>query len=136
MVYHGFVIYNNYREGINAWPGEEAYLRNLSYGGMPLLYFHHVFHPEWTAAGGWAADLKFTTREALEKDVARIRKITDDMDSLKEIRFAFLDDFIRHSDTLTETVYSNGRRLFVNYASEPAVLKDGSRVEPRNFILK
>ncbi len=136
MVYHGFVIYNNYREGINAWPGEEAYLRNLSYGGMPLLYFHHVFHPEWTAAGGWAADLKFTTREALEKDVARIRKITDDMDCLKEIRFAFLDDFIRHSDTLTETVYSNGRRLFVNYASEPAVLKDGSRVEPRNFILK
>ena len=134
MVYHGFLIYNNGREGVNAMPGSPEYLRNLAWGGTPLLYFHHLFHPEWNASVGITGDLTFETPEKLERDAATIRHISDDFARLAPLQTAFIDDYRTHrGGTLSETCFSDGSSLFANSGTETAELPDGSRLAPSAF---
>lgn len=138
MVYHGSLIYNVYREGVNAEPGETVYLRSFAYGGTPLYYYHHLFHPEWTKANiGWTKDLlRYTSPEAVVKGVSYLKRATDDMARVAALQTEFIDDYIRHSDTLTQTVYGNSRSLWTNYAETPAVTPSGSPVPPRDFTVE
>lgn len=135
MVYHGSLIYNCFREGVNSWPGEKAYLRNFAYGGTPLYYYHHIFNPDWDADSGWDKDLRYTTDERLKKDVKQIKRATEDMAKLAPLQTAFINDYIRHSSTLTETVYSNGSRIWVNYANAPCKVASGEIVPAKNLIV-
>lgn len=135
IVYHGILIYNSFRSAINTFPGDLIYLLNIAYGSLPLIYYHQIFNPEWTATDGWDKDLTFGDVDKLKADVAGIKQITDDVVRLAPIRTEWMEDFVRHSPTLTETVYSNGASVFVNYGNVPAKLSGGEIVPARNFVL-
>ncbi len=135
MVYHGYLIYNSFRGGVNALPGEEIYLRNIAYGGMPILYYHHIFNPAWSAEDGWDRDLTFEGPEKLRDDVALIKQVTDDVQRYAWLQTCFIEDFIEHSQTLSETVYSNGASIYVNYADHECVTPDGQTVPAKNFLV-
>lgn len=135
MVWHGSVLYNTYRGAINSWPGERIYLRNLAFGGLPTIYWHYIFSPSQTAAGGQdpKKDLKFD-RKTLTEKVARIRRVTDDVRRLEPVRFARIAGYREHSDTLTETIYSNGFRFLANYGGKETNF-DGVRIGAGDFAL-
>lgn len=137
IVYHGSLIYNCYREGINAKPGEHLYLRNFAYGGNPMFYYHHLFNPEWDNKGfGWDNDwLKYNTPENLVRDIAVIKHGSDDMARQAPMQGEFMDDFIKHSDTLTQTVYSNGKSVWVNYGDTEVKTSEGKTIPAKDFIV-
>ena len=137
MVYHGILLYNNCRLQINEFPGSRRYLENLSWGGLPMIYFHHRYNPAWDANSGWGADLTFEGPEKLKRDAAAVKRMTDDLAALASTQKAFLDDFIIHNDgAVAETLYSNGVRVFVNYDTEEAVLPGGIRIPARDIAVK
>lgn len=128
MVYHGFLLYNNCRLFINATPGSRGYAENLAWGGLPLLYYHHIFNPSWNADSGWGLDLTFEGPEKLAEDVAVFKKMSTDVMALASTQQAFMEDFIRHGNDLTETVYSNGLHLVVNTGANDLTAPDGANV--------
>lgn len=135
MVWHGSVLYNTYRGAINSHPGEAVYLRNLAFGGLPTIYWHYIFTPAQTAAAGQdpQKDLRFDP-ETLAENVARIRRITDDVRRLEPVRFARITGYVEQAGNLTETVYSNGFRFLANYGTCEAVF-DGVRIPAGDFVL-
>lgn len=135
LAFHGILIYNSFRIGINAMPGDELYLRNIAYGGIPTLYYHHLFSPFCTPENGWTEDLTFETPEKLRKDVSAIKRITDDVAKFNHLRFSFMKDFIRISPTLTQTLYENGSSVYVNYADVVAITSDGYKIPARDFVV-
>jgi hypothetical protein len=135
MVYHGFLIYNSFRSGINSFPGDEVYLQNIAYGGSPIVYYHHIHNPVWSAADGIAKDLTFVDAEKLAVDVARIKRITDDLDKLSPLQTSTIESFAQLSPTLTETTYANGARVLVNYADAACEIAPGQVVPPRDFLV-
>lgn len=134
MSFRYFCSRSVYRSAINLAPGEELYLRNLAFGGLPLMYYHQIFNPEWTSADGWDKDLKFGPRELLDRQAAMFRKMTDDIARLQPVRTAFIKDFRMISEKLSITEYSNGRICLVNYGEASAEM-DGISVPPRDFTL-
>ena len=136
MVFHGRIIYNTYRGGINSWPGEAIYLRNLAFGGMPTVYWHYIFHPAQTAEGGQdpERDLRYSP-QTLTKEVARIKAITDDVRRLEKIRFAMMTDYVEHTPDVTETRYDNGCSVFVNYGEQTAECC-GVTIPAKDFTVK
>lgn len=135
VAYHGFLIYNSFRGGINTFPGDDIYLRNIAYGGMPIVYFHHIFNPAWNPDDGWDKDLTFEGPEKLTVDVARIKQISDDLAKYSGLQTKFIKDFIQHFPELTETVYENGSSVWVNYSKAPFVIADGTVVPAKDFIV-
>ena len=97
MVWHGSVLYNTYRGAINSYPGEAVYLRNLAFGGLPTIYWHYIFTPAQTAAAGQdpQKDLRFD-RRTLTANVARIRRITDDVRRLEPVHHRAHDKCEEH----------------------------------------
>lgn len=136
LIFHGLLIYNCFRVGINSFPGEELYLRNLAWGGMPILYFHHLFHPEWTAETGWAKDLTFAGPEKLAADVARIKRISDDYAKLEHLRYVPISEIMEEAPKLSKTVYADGSVVWVNYSGIPNQTSDGTTVPPCDFIVR
>ena len=135
MVYHGIVLYNNCRLFINTLPGDRAYVENLAWGGLPMLYYHHIFNSSWGAGGGWSLDLTYEGPEKLAADVAVFKRMSDDVVKLSPLQQTFMEDFIRHDNGLTETVYANGMRLFVNAEEHALPLPGGETVPARDFLL-
>jgi len=135
MVYHGFLIYNSFRSGVNSFPGEEVYLQNIAYGGFPIVYYHHIHNPVWSAADGIAKDLTFVDAAKLVVDVARIKRITDDLARLAPLQTSPIEGFAELSPTLTETTYANGARVLVNYADTACEVASGQVVAPRDFLV-
>jgi hypothetical protein len=135
VAYHGSLIYNSFRGGINTFPGDNIYLKNIAYGGMPILYYHHIFHPEWNADVGWDKDLTFEGPEKLKKDVAAIKQITDDIARYAHLQTESIENYVEHSPTLSETLYANGTRVFVNYAESAAETPTGQSVPAKDFLV-
>lgn len=133
MVYHGIILYNNCRLFINTWPGSREYAENLAWGGLPMLYYHHIFNPAWNSSGGWSLDLTYEGPEKLAKDVAVFKRMSDDVVKLAPLQQAFLEDFIHHENGVTETVYSNGTHLFVNMEKHATKTPDGELVPSGGF---
>ena len=131
LVYHGFLIYNIFRSGINTWPGSFEYLWNLALGGLPMVYYHHLFNPDWGAHNGCANDLA-ATPEAIEKDTPLIKRVSDDVAKLEKIRLCTMEKFIRHGEDLIEVEYSGGTRVFANFGNAAATI-DGVSVPPMDF---
>ena len=138
LAYHGTLTYNSYRESVNAIRGETVYLRNFAYGGTPLFYYHCIFNPEWCNKGyGWDNDrFRYTTRENLHRCVAWIKEASDDNQRVADLQTAFIDDYLRHGDNLTQTLYSNGRSVWVNYADSARRTPSGQLVPPRDFLVE
>jgi hypothetical protein len=136
MVYHGIAIYNTYRSSVNALPGDNTYLLNLSYGGMPIIYYHHIFNPAWSSADGIHYDFIFGGPEKLKEDTAVIKHITDDISRLSHLSTEFIEGFIRHDSKLTETIYSNGESFYANFSDEQYILPTGEKIPPHDFLIK
>lgn len=136
MVYHGIILYNNGRCHVNAMAGSVGYLENIRWGGLPLVYFHHLFNPEWVGAAGWANDLRLDSPEKLAKDVAVIKQMSNDAQALRSTQQAFLDDYIDYNENLSETVYSNGVHVWVNRGGKAEKTSDGRSVAPYSFLIQ
>lgn len=135
MTWHGFIVYNTYRGGINSYPGDGIYLRNFAFGGLPTIYWHYIFTPSQTAEGGQDPnkDLRYDPA-TLPYEISRIKRITDDIRRMEPVRTAVMTDYIEHSPELTETVYSNGFRCIANYG-DTDVIFDGIAVKAKDFEL-
>lgn len=136
MVYHGFFLYNNSRSGVNAWPGSTDYIFNYAWGGVPIVYFHHLFNPAWSSAGGWSRDLTFETQEKLTRDTTVIRKMSDDVVRFAPLQTEFLDDVVHHSATLIESCFSGGKRLWTNLSDKEVVTPNGQKVAQFDFEIQ
>ncbi|MBN2643089.1 MAG: hypothetical protein JXR78_15660 [Victivallales bacterium] len=136
IVYHGSLIYNSFRDGINSFPGEDIYLRNIAYGGMPIYYYHHLFNPEWSNGVGWSTDLRYTTPENMKKDIEKIKRASDDVARLAHLQTCFIEGFTSHSPTLTETRYSDGGSVWVNYSDSVASTASGAEIPAHDFIVE
>lgn len=135
LVYHGIIIYNNFREGINSFPGETLYLKNVAWGGLPMIYFHHIFHPEWNAEEGWAQDITLEGPEKLTKDVMKIQHMSNDLKRLEKLRHIAILDIIEHDDNLSQTIYENGTNVWVNYSDNTIKIASGESIPACNFFV-
>lgn len=137
LAYHGVMLYTSFRSSVNAYPGHDMYLRNIAYGGMPLIYWHCHFNPDTVNVFGWDVSLEYTfgDDEHLRREVARIKAITDDFARLQDARFAFMTAYRQLTPTLTETIYGNGLRCWVNFGQDDVRLEDGTLVPARNFTV-
>lgn len=132
LVYNDYLIYNCYRKSINALPGNELYLRNLAFGGSPLLYFYHVFMPANEAIGMFK-NLTYDSPEQLEELADSVKRISDDYRRLFPLKRVRMTGFIRKND-LSQTAYADGSVLLVNYGKHE--IQVGSvRVPPRDFVI-
>ncbi len=122
MIYHGFLIYNSHFIAINALPGSEAYLRNISYGGLPLVYYYH--NPTTGPECG-----------EIDLEAKKLKRITADATRLAPVHSAVMEDFIVQAPLLTETRYGNGLSVYCNYGEGSKHTAGGLLVPPHNFIL-
>lgn len=102
---------------------------------MPIVYYHQIFNPAWTAADGWDRDLIFGDAEKLKYDVTRIKRVTDDVAKCSKLQTEFIENFITHSLTLTEKVFPDGSSVFVDYGDQPYASGCGHMVPPRDFLV-
>lgn len=132
-VYHGLLIYNIFRSGINTWPGSREYLLNLAYGGLPTLYYHHLFNPDWGASSGCKNDLN-TTAEAIEADMPVIKRMSDDVKRIADLQLVDILS-ITQTDNTIDTAFENGAHIYTNLGDTEAVI-NGSTVPAHDFIVK
>jgi hypothetical protein len=136
VVYHGYLIYNSYRKGINSLPGEDFYLLNVVYGGMPLVYFHYKFFtPKANTKPNGQRDFVMGDSRQRKTDVADIKRITDDIAKYAHLQTEFIENILRHDDALSETVYSDGTSVWVNFGDEPQNTPCGTVVEAKDFAV-
>lgn len=134
LIYHGYVIYNTLRSGVNSWAGTYDYLYNLSTGGMPLIYYYHLFHPDCGEFNGCKNDL-FATPEAIREDMPKIKQVSDDVARVSHLAGICICDFIRHENNITETRFENGSSIFANYGETSANF-NGIVIPPLGFTVK
>ncbi|MDX9980361.1 MAG: DUF5696 domain-containing protein [Lentisphaeria bacterium] len=134
LVYHGIVLYNLSHKSVNATPGTDGYLRNVEYGGRPLVYYHGHFmlggHGDWLGD----RDFRYEGPERLVTDVATLKSITDDYRQLAPLQNVLIEDHRELSPGLFETAYANGSRVLVNYNETPQKA-EGITVPVRGFTV-
>ena len=135
LVYHGLLLFNNFREGINTFPGDKLYLQNLAWGGYPIIYFHCLFHPDWSAANGWSLDLTLTDDKKLAEDTRRIKKMYDDLQRLSPVRYSSILSIENVSDGVIKTEYSNGSVMWSNFTDHEIKNESGETIPPMDFVL-
>ena len=113
-------------------PGETQYLYNIARGGLPLLYFYQRFRSNGDLSG--TDDLRITTPENLKRDVARLKRVADDITRLAPLQKMFLHSIETPQPQLERLTLEGGTRLYVNYREEPAAI-DGQTVPAREFLI-
>ncbi|MBO5307201.1 MAG: hypothetical protein J6C40_04290, partial [Lentisphaeria bacterium] len=121
--------------GINTFPGDKLYLQNLAWGGYPIIYFHCLFHPDWSAASGWALDLTLTDDKKLAEDTRRIKKMYDDLQRLSPVRYSSILSIENVSDGVIKTEYSNGSVMWSNFTDHEIKNESGETLPPMDFVL-
>lgn len=134
-VYHGVLLYNLSTDTVNAQPGEDAYLRGIEYGAVPLTYFYGHFLLD--ASKNWLGknDYRYDDAAGLKQIVATLKQVSDDVQRLKHLQREFLEDHRNLADGVVETCYSNGQRVVVNYREQPYALPAGKTVPARGFAV-
>jgi hypothetical protein len=134
-VYHGTLLYNIWNECVNTGPGDEFYLKNIEYGGMPVAYYYGHF---WLDPGrNWLGerDLHYESKEDLQKSVSGLKQVYDDLQKLKHLQTEFIEGHKKLSEGVFETVYSNRERVVVNYNDAPFHVVSGEEVPAKGFKL-
>ena len=132
-VYHGTLLYNIWNNCVNTQPGDEYYLKNIEYGGMPVAYYYGHF---WLDPGrNWLgdSDLHYDNKEGLQKSVFGLKKVYDDLQKLKHLQMKFIEGHEKLAEGVFETLYSNGESVIVNYNETPYVITSGVEVPARGF---
>jgi len=134
-VYHGTLLYNIWNDCVNTGPGNEFYLKNIEYGGMPVAYFygHFWLDPDKNWLGD--RDLRYDDKEGLLKAVNGLRDVYGDLQKLKHLQMEFIEGHNQLAEGVFETVYSNGERVIVNYNDTPFHAALGEEVPARGFKL-
>ena len=138
MTYHGILIYNIFRWSINSLPGKWAYLQNLAFGGMPSFYFYSRFSNKfWDKDGRPVCEnpdmLDFSLYD-LDKEAAAVRQAEKDfVEQLGDLQLKYFTDYIKFSDNVTCSVYSDGTRVYVNRGDTDANVEQVT-VPARSFL--
>ncbi len=134
-VYHGVLLYSLSTDTVNCQPGEDAYLRSIEYGAVPLTYFYGHFLLD--ASKNWLgkSDYRYDDADGLKRNVTGLRCVYDDVQRLKHLQMEFLDGHRPLADQVFETSYSNGQRTVVNYGEQPHALPTGETVPARGYLL-
>ncbi|MBA7567286.1 hypothetical protein ES708_08995 [subsurface metagenome] len=134
IVYHGSVLYNLSNDTINSLISEEGFLRNVEFGGRPLICFYGHFVTE--PAKNWMGkrDFKYDKKEDLVKDVSDIKKIHDEYLSLSRLQYELIEDHKELAEGVYKTSYSNEDYTIVNYSDKP--YKIGNKtIQPHSYII-
>jgi hypothetical protein len=134
-VYHGVLLYSLSTDTVNSQSGEDAYLRTLEYGAMPLAYFYGHFLLD--ASKNWLGkrDYRYDDAAGLKQIVAALRRVYDDVERLKHLQMEFIEGHRQLADAVFETTYSNGQRVVVNYREQPHTLPSGDTVPAHGYQL-
>ena len=134
-VYHGVLLYNLSTETVNALPGETGYLRNIEYGGTPLVYFYGHFLKDKNKNWLGLRDYRYDDAAGLRQAAAGLRRVFDDVQRLRHLQMEFLEGHRQLADGVFETAYGNGQRVVVNYNQQAFSLPKGEAVPPRGYVL-
>lgn len=134
-VYHGVLLYNLSTEVVNALPGETGYLRNIEYGGTPLVCFYGHFLKDKSKNWLGLRDYRYDDAAGLKQAVADLRRVFDDVQRLQHLQTEFLEGHRQLGDGVFETAYGNGQRMVVNYNQQAFSLPTGQAVPPRGYVL-
>lgn len=119
LVYHGTVMHNTswetgtYREGEGDFcENERKRLKNIEFGGRPIVYFHFQFHGHKDEI-----DKGYTTAtdELMEASVKGLKVLSEDFKKLSFLQFEFMEKHEMISENVFETTYSNGAKIIVDY---------------------
>ena len=134
-VYHGVLLYNLSTEVVNSLPGETGYLRNIEFGGTPLIYFYGHFLRDKSKNWLGSRDYRYDDREGLKQAVAGLRRVFDDVQRLDHLQMEYIEGHRQLADKVFETAYGNGQRVVVNYGQQPHSLPTGRAVPARGYLL-
>lgn len=134
LVYHGITLYNCCAATVNANIKNDRMLNviNYAWGGRPLNYVNSRFKDGINPWG--QEDLRYHPVEQFCKDVARIRKDYDFYQSIKDLRYEFIEDYEVLSGGALKTTYSNGTVMLSN-PTENELEAEGRTLEPFSNIV-
>jgi len=135
LIFHGLVLYNSCRMTVNAMPGDKLYLDNIAFGGLPLLYFYQRFREVYSELNDVSDDLIITTQEKLQRDVARIKRVAEDIKKLAPLQSVFIDNYEKTDNGLLCVSYQNGSKLYVNYSDKSIPTPEGISVPEKDFFV-
>lgn len=117
IAYHGIIAYNPGTFTLNYTAKKEKNrLKFFEYGGRPLV----VFYANFASNDHWMGleDMLCDTDEQLHDSVSRIKRMADDYELLKCVRYAFMDSHCELAPGVFRTTYSNGVSVTVDYNTE------------------
>ena len=132
LVYHGIILYNPGTYTLN-YPAKSINnrLKYFEYGGRPLACINANF----ATGKNWMGneDLRSETEEGLIRSVEAIKLMQDDYDWMQEVRYAYMDKHTVLPDGTTETEYSNGIKIIVDYNTANVTMISDSFTKERNI---
>ena len=136
LVYHGIIVSTPFRTTINcqANPDRRFALKLAEFGGRPTFYWHSWFVTgKPPSMGTW--DLEATTDEKMRQGVAWMKEGRDEFMRRNSLQLCFMDHHERLADGLFRITYSNGARMYVNYAAVPQTA-DGVSVPSMDYVIE
>ena len=131
LVYHGIVLSTPFRTmwNIEAKPDKWRYrLCAAEYGNRPTFYYYG----RWNRPG--EPDIHCGTPEELAESVRVIKEGADDYARRSDLQYHFMDRHDILGKDLVRTTYSNGARVYVNYADVPQTA-DGVTIPARDYAV-
>lgn len=135
IAYHGIIMGNLATNTVNyTLKTPEDRLQQIEGGGRPAFYFYSKFVSNGSDWMG-REDLTADTDEALCKSVSHIKQGYDEYQALCHLQTEFIEDYQRLAAGVSETTYSDGTRILVNYSKEAYTDSDGHVVQPKGYLV-
>jgi len=135
LVYHGIVLYNSSCDAVNsAQKSRKEWLKNLEFGGRPLVYFYAKF---LSSGSNWMGDIDCgcSTDEELRSCVSKVKKEFDEYKRVRRLQFEFIESHEKLADGVFLSRYSDGSVIGVNYNDVPYDW-NGVEIPPCDFLLQ
>ena len=120
LVYNGIFAMNPFTRTIN-FTAQSRYwqLKLIEFGGRPAFYFYSKFKHD---GRNWMgdADLGCATDAELADSVAKIKEGADIYARLSPLQYEYMEEHDSLGGGVWRTTYSDGTRVYVNYAKSPA----------------
>jgi len=136
LVYHGIILSTPFRSTMNCTldPDRQRMMLKLAeFGGRSTYYWYANFRDD-RRFGGMDFDLVCSTDEELRHSVAKVKEGFDEYARRSDLQFCFMDRHEVVREGLVRVTYSNGAKMYVNYASSPAEI-DGMTVAAESYVV-
>ncbi|MBQ8684340.1 MAG: hypothetical protein IJ518_07490 [Clostridia bacterium] len=130
IVLHGYRPYSGRTFGNFSNSVEEAALHWLEYGYVPSFVLGH--QSPSTLKDTMSEGFFYSRIEDWSATIAEI--YTDFLPTYEQIKSQAITGYVKDGDTRVVT-YENGRKLYLNYSKEPAVV-DGVTIEALSYVLQ